>query len=404
MEIQLEKIIAGGDALGRLEDGRAVFVPFGAPGERVRVEVAKEEKGFLRARLVEVLEPSVERVVPRCWHFGDCGGCQLQHLRYEAQLAAKKAVLIEQLTRLGGLKDPPVGEPVPSPAQWNYRNHVQFAVSARGELGFHQIGTGAFLPVTECHLPEGRLWDLRASLDLRPFPGLEQVGLRAADEGEMIVFESESGEAPQVECEAAVSIAVCAPGGEATYLAGGPLSYQINGRTFTVSAGSFFQVNTRLIPAMVKAVLDLAAPGPRETALDLYSGTGLFSAFLAEKAGRLIGVEQSPAAVADFERNLDSFDNVELYAAPAEDALGAIAAKVDLAVADPPRAGLAPRALEALARLTPRRLVMISCEPATLARDGRALAAASYRLESVTPLDLFPQTCHLESVSLWIKE
>jgi 23S rRNA (uracil1939-C5)-methyltransferase len=297
-----------------------------------------------------------------------------------------------------------VREIIPSPTEWNYRNHVQFSFARKGALGFCRAGSNAVLPVEECHLPEERLLDLWRALDLHPFPGLRQLGLRAADDGEMIVFESDTGETPEVECEAAVSAAVVAPGGETTCLAGGPLGYRILDRGFSVSAASFFQVNTGLIPAMVELVLDLAAPSPRDTVLDVYCGTGLFSAFLARRAGRLIGVEQSSAAVADFERNLDDLDNVELYAAPAEEALAAIAAPVDLAVADPPRAGMTPGALRALLRLAPRRLVMISCDPATLARDARALAAASYRLESVTPLDLFPQTGHLESASLWLKE
>lgn len=404
MEIRLEKIIAGGDTLGRAEDGRPIFVPLGAPGELVRVEILEDGKSYLRAKLLEVLEPSPERVEPRCRHFGECGGCQFQHLRYDAQLRAKQAILREQLTRIGGLADAPIADILPSPAAWNYRNHVQFSFARKGKLGFYRAGSNTVLPIEECLLPEDRLLDLWKVLDLHPFPGLRQLGLRAADDGEMIVFESDTGETPEFECEAAVSAALVASGGGTTYLAGGPLWYRIRERDFTVSAGSFFQVNSGMIPVMVETVLDLAAPKSDETVLDLYCGTGLFSAFLAERTAALIGVEESPSATADFERNLDSFDQVELYAAPAEQALESITRKIDLAVADPPRAGMTPQAMRALLHLAPGRIVMVSCDPATLARDARALAQAGYRLQAVVPLDLFPQTCHLETISLWRKE
>jgi 23S rRNA (uracil1939-C5)-methyltransferase len=404
MDIRLEKIIAGGDAFGRAPDGRPVFVPFGAPGDLARVEITAEERGFLRGRILELLEPAPERVTPRCRHFGECGGCQLQHLSYAAQLHAKQEILREQLTRLGGLTEAPIRAIVPSPKEWNYRNHVQFSFARKGALGFCRAGSNTVLPIEECFLPETRLVELWKALDLHPFPGLRQLGLRAADDGEMIVFESDTGETPEFETEAEISAALLGPRGNTTYLAGGPMQYRILGRDFAISAGSFFQVNTALIPAMIEMVLEFAAPQPGDTALDLYCGAGLFGAFLAEKCAALIGVEESPSAVADFERNLDSFDNVELYAAEVEQALESIARRVDLAVVDPPRAGMAPRAMRGLLRLAPRRIVMISCDPATLARDGHTLAQAGWKLQAAVPFDLFPQTCHLETISLWVKE
>jgi 23S rRNA (uracil1939-C5)-methyltransferase len=403
MEILIEKIIHGGDAMGRASDGRPVFVPLGAPGERVRVELGESRKGFHRARLIEVIEPSPERTAPRCRHFGICGGCQFQHLTYAAQVRIKEEILREQLLRLGGIADPPLRPAVPSPAEWRYRNHVQCA-PAGNRLGFYRSGSKDVLPVEECHLPEERLWDLWNRLDWESFPGLRQIGFRASDDDEMVVFEGKAGRIPEVSVEAEISAAWLPPQGEAVYLAGGPLRYAVLGRTFTVSPGSFFQVNTAQIPAMVKTVMEMAEPEGGETALDIYCGTGLFSVFLAERAARVIGIEESPSAGADFEANLDPFDTVELYAAPAETALEAITVKADLAVVDPPRSGMTARAMRALLRASPGRIVMVSCDMSTLARDARILFRAGYAVTDIAPIDMFPQTSHLESVSRWVRE
>jgi 23S rRNA (uracil1939-C5)-methyltransferase len=404
LEIQLEKIVHGGDALGYAPDGRPVFVPFGAPGERARVAVREEHKGFLRARLIETIAPARERVKPRCRHFGECGGCQFQHLDYAFQLAVKEKILREQFLRLGGIPDAPIRPILPSPGAWNYRNSVQFTPTSDRRLGFYRTDGYGVMPIEECHLPETRLVDLWKSLDWEPFPGLRQIGFRAGDDEEMIVFESDSGEPPETIVESPVSVALLGPQGEESYLAGGPLEYTLHGTTFMVSAGSFFQVNTAQIPAMVDLVMELGDPRSDDTVLDVYCGAGLFSAFLAGRSRRLIGIEESPSAVKDFEANLDAFDSVELYAASAEEALDHIADQPALAVVDPPRSGMSSQAVRALLRISPARIVMVSCEMSTLARDSRALAAAGYRLETVAPIDMFPQTSHLETVSRWKKE
>jgi 23S rRNA (uracil1939-C5)-methyltransferase len=404
MEIQLEKIVHGGDAMGHAADGRPVFVPFAAPGERARVEVREAHKGFLRARLLETIDPSPERVKPRCRHYGECGGCQFQHLEYSFQLAVKEKILREQFLRLGGIPDVPVRPVIPSPDAWNYRNSIQFTPAPERRLGFFRADSDTVMPIEECHLPSPRIADLWKSLDWEPFPGLRQIGFRAADGEEMVVFESDTGEPPDTMVESPVSVALLGPQREPVYLAGGPLQYEIGGRLFTVSAGSFFQVNTAQIPAMVDLVMEMADPQKSETVMDVYCGVGLFSAFLAGRAARVIGIEESPSAVGDFEINLDDFDSVELYAAPAEQALDEISLRPSLAVVDPPRSGMAPRAMRGLLRMAPARIVMVSCEMSTLARDARVLAEAGYRLGAVAPIDMFPQTSHLESVSRWEKE
>jgi 23S rRNA (uracil1939-C5)-methyltransferase len=404
MEIAIEKIVHGGDAMGHAPDGRPVFVPFAAPGERARVEVREDHKGFLRARLVETIEASPERVKPRCRHFGECGGCQFQHLEYRIQLEVKEKILREQFLRLGGIPDIPVRPIIPSPSEWNYRNSIQFTPAPSRRLGFFRADSNTVMPVDECHLPEPRLVELWKSLDWEPFPGLRQIGFRAAEDDEMVVFESDTGEPPDTTVEYPVSVAQLGPQGEGVYLAGGPLQYEISGMQFSVSAGSFFQVNTAQIPAMVALVIGMADPQKDETVMDVYCGAGLFTAFLADRAAHVIGIEESPSAVKDFEINLDAFDSVELYAAPAEQALPEITRRPSLAVVDPPRSGMTPRAMRALLRMAPARIVMVSCEMSTLARDGRVLSGAGYHLETIAPIDMFPQTSHLETISRWRKE
>ena len=243
MEILIEKIVHGGDAMGRAPDGRPVFVPFAAPGERIRVEPEESRKGFFRARLLEVIEPSPDRITPRCRHFGECGGCQFQHLTYASQVRVKEAILREQLIRLGGIPEAPIRPVIVSPNEWNYRNHVQ-GTPVGNRLGYFRAGSQKVLPIEECHLPEPRLWELWNNLEWEPDPGLRQIGFRAGDDDEMIVFEGEAGKIPEVIVESDVSAAWLDTQGETFYLAGGPLRYEILGRVFMVSAGSFFQVNT----------------------------------------------------------------------------------------------------------------------------------------------------------------
>jgi 23S rRNA (uracil1939-C5)-methyltransferase len=404
LDIRLEKMVHGGDAMGHAPDGRPVFVPLAAPQDLARVEIVEEKKGFLRGRLVELLQPSSERVAPLCPLFGDCGGCQLQHLEYAAQWRVKREILREQLTRLGGFSDVPMAEGVAAPDPFHYRNHMQFSLAKDGKLGFNRIASHRVLAVEECFLPMEPLEALRRSFDWEPVPGVRQVGFRTADDGEMIVMESDTGEVPEAVVEAETSVAVLSPDGAAEYLAGGPLHYSVRGRVFQVSAGSFFQVHTALVPDMVTQVLAYANVQPGDTVLDLYCGTGLFTAFLAERAARTIGVEMAPSSIEDFTVNLAEFDTVDLFAASAELALPALEGQIAVAVVDPPREGMEESALRELVRRAPERIVMVSCDSATLARDAGRLRDGGYALQQITPMDLFPQTFHLETISYWKKE
>ncbi len=413
LTVKLEKLTYGGDALGRLPDGRAVFVPFTLPGETVRIRSVDEKRGHVRAELVEVLEPSAERITPRCRHFGVCGGCHYQHLPYPAQLTAKTEILRDQLTRIGKIEHPPVKQIVPSATEWNYRNHIQFHLTPFGKLGYIDAHSRSVIPISECHLLEPPLNALWPALEFDPGLGLERVSLRLGmDEQAMLVLESASPAMPGLELEADLSV-VHLVGDHVVVMAGDDhlimkvndgVKGGVNDRLFHVSAASFFQVNTGLAGKMVAHLLAHLPVPPGAVLLDVYCGVGLFSAYFAPRVGGLIGIESSPSACEDFTANLDEFEHIELYQAPAEDVLPTLDGKPDVIILDPPRLGLEKHALDALLALGPASIAYVSCDPSTLARDAARLITGGYRLVQVTPFDLFPQTFHIESISIFEKQ
>jgi 23S rRNA (uracil1939-C5)-methyltransferase len=400
LTVKLDKLAYGGDALGRLSDGRAVFVPFALTGETVSIRTIEEKPSHVRAELVEVLEPSPDRISPKCLHFGICGGCHYQHMPYSIQVDIKSAILRDQLLRIGKISDPPLKQAVPCAIEWNYRNHVQFHLTRTGKLGYVDVYGRNVFPISECHLPEPALDSLWPRLEFDPGLGLERASLRLGiDEQTMLVLES--ADAPELELEADLSV-VHLSGTDTVVMAGDDyLSIKVNDRLFHVSAASFFQVNTEMAEKMVAHLLEQLPVTPATTLLDVYCGVGLFSAFFAPRVGRVIGVEASPSACEDFTINLDDFDNVELYEAAAETVLPGLDVKPGVVIVDPPRAGLEKHALDALLVLAPLRLAYVSCDPSTLARDAARLIAGGYRLVQVTPFDLFPQTYHIESISIF---
>ena len=404
-EITLTTFTYGGDALGRLNDGRAVFVPFGLPGERVRVRLTEEKRNFARGELVEVLEASPQRIIARCIHFGVCGGCHYQNLPFDEQLLAKTEILRDQLIRIGRIENPPVQKMVACPNPWNYRNHVQFHLTKDGRLGYVGAGTTSargLIPITECHLPEASINSLWPQLEFEPRMNIERVSFRAGkDEDVILVLESDSPEPPELEIEAEISVAHVY-GDNAVVIAGNDhIVIRVLDRDFRVSAASFFQVNTVMTEKMVHHLLSCLPVFPTTILLDVYCGVGLFSAFFATKCNTVIGIESSPSACEDFAVNLDEFENVELYEESAEDVIPHLEVKPDVVLVDPPRTGLEKRVIDGLLRLKPRLIAYVSCDPSTLARDAARLINGGYRLKDVTPFDLFPQTYHIESVSLF---
>ena len=404
-DLLLEKHTYGGDAMGRLDDGRAIFVPFGLPGERIRVRLMEEKRNFARGELVEVLEASPHRIIPRCRHFGVCGGCHYQNLPYENQLLAKTEILCDQLVRIGKIENPPVQKMIACPNPWNYRNHVQFHLTNNGRLGFIGAGTTSakgIIPIIECHLPDASINSLWPQLEFEPEMNIERVSFRAGkDDDLMLMLESDSPEPPELEIEAGISIAHVYEDNAIVIAGNDHIVIRVWDRDFRDSAVSFFQVNTVMAGKMVHHLLSCLPVSPTTTLLDVHCGVGLFSAFLAPKCKTVIGIESSPSACEDFAVNLDEFDNVELYEGSAEEVIPYLEVKPDVVLVDPPRTGLEKRVVDGLLKLNPPVIAYISCDPSTLARDAARLINGGYRLKDVTPFDLFPQTYHIESISLF---
>jgi len=401
-EITVDKFIYGGEVMGRLPDGRAVFVPFALPGETILTRLVEEKRGFARGEFLEVLTESPQRVSPRCKHFMVCGGCHYQHIPYPVQVEAKAEILLDQLTRIGKLDHLPIQPTIPAPNPWNYRNHIQFHLDEEGRLGFQAARSHQIVPIDECHLPEESVNLLWPQLEFEPIPDLSRIGLRVgADEEIMLVLESDTDEAFDFNVDIPITAVQIGP--EQTHILSDRfyLEMAVLDRIFRVSGGSFFQVNTQMAAAMVEHLLAHLSLTPEATVLDIYCGVGLFSAFIAPKVGRLIGVEVSPSAVDDFAVNLDEFNHVAIYQAAAEEVLTGLDVQPDVILVDPPRIGLGREVLDAVLHLNPSVLAYVSCDPATLARDAKRLTTGGYTLKQITPFDLFPQTYHIESISFW---
>jgi 23S rRNA (uracil1939-C5)-methyltransferase len=367
--LRLDAMTYGGEALGR-HDGKAIFVTGGLPGELVRVAVEDNRARFARGRVLDVIEPSPDRITPRCQHFGfdstSCGGCQWQHIDYAAQLRYKTAIVREQLQRLGRIPAPPVRDIIPSLAVWRYRNHVQFHATDDGRLGFQAARSHRVVPIDECHIIEPPLLDgLRSNQSVVHQP--DRFSLRVGNTPDRL---------------------------------SGATTFHLKDATLRVSDGSFFQVNTSLIETLIDQVQSKVDPQPADTILDAYCGVGLFSRFLAPLVDRIIGVESNAGAVRDFRANLADFDRVEIQQGLVEEVLARLALPLHAAIMDPPRAGCGPRVIAAVVARQIERVVYVSCDPATLARDVRQLIDGGYQLIDVQPIDLFPHTYHVETVVL----
>jgi 23S rRNA (uracil1939-C5)-methyltransferase len=387
-EATVEKLVYGGDGLARLE-GRVVFAPFVLPGERIRVQTWREQPGLVRAHTLEVLEPAPERVAAPCPVFGRCGGCHYQHAPYEYQLAAKRDVLVDQLRRLGKM-EPPETIAVAAAEPWGYRNRAQLHIEGR-RIGYREAGSHSLCEVSQCpvaspkinetiHALAGMLYNPRwprfvRSLEI--FTDEQQVQLNVLDTDQPVAKRFFDWCAEEI------------PG-----LVENALDYQ--GR-FRVSRNSFFQVNRFLLDRLVEVALE-GAEG--ETALDLYAGVGLFSLALARGFKEVAAVESGSGAVRDLQFNAEraSLANLRAERQTAEEYLQKLERAPDFVLLDPPRAGLGKAVVRRLAELRPRQVTVVSCDPATLARDLAGLTAAGYGVENMTLVDLFPQTFHLETV------
>lgn len=404
--VKLTQMTHGGAALGRVE-GKVVFVPYALPGETIRAEMTDDRGRYAHARLLEVLEPSPDRVSPPCPYFGPegCGGCHWQHAAYAAQLRFKAEIVRDQLARIGRMPDPPVRSTLPDRTGWSYRNQARLHRAADGELGFRSAGSHRVVRVEECMTLHPLLSELYDSIDL-DLPELQALTMRAgAGTGDrMLVLETRHDEPPALHLDLPVSCVLLLSGRTAVNLIGhNHITEVVGGTSYRVSASSFFQINTAQAESLVRLAVDYLDVRQGEAVLDGYCGVGLFTLPLAERASLVTAVEVAPQAVADLLENTEALDNVEVVEGSLGLLLSDLDEALDAALVDPPRAGLERDALDGLIATRPRRIVYVSCDPATLARDGRQLSQNGYRLVEVQPVDMFPQTHHIETVSLWVR-
>lgn len=405
LTLQLTDMANGGDALGRDEGGRVVFVPFAIAGEEVRVEIVEDKERYAHARLEEVLSPSPERVKPRCPHFGACGICHWAHIDYEAQLKYKQAIVKDQLARIGRIEEATVRPTIANPEPYNYRTDISFSPTEEGRLGYWSPYRGEVIAIDACYIMRERLLDLYQDLDFS-LPGLRRLTLRLGDDGALLLaLETEGVEAPQLVTDFPMSAAMVLPDGSAANLVGDNYVVKaVKDRDFRVSAGSFFYPSPPATAALIDSVLELTDLRGSETVLEAYSGVGTLTAFLSPRVAELIAIEAAPDAVADAEVNLEDTDNVVLYAGLVEEVLPQMKLTIDLLVVDPPPDGLPREVVAQIEEIWPRRIMYVGSDVATMARDAQQLDRAGYALEVVQPIDMEPQTSRVLTVSLWTGE
>ncbi len=439
--IRLERMSNSADAIGHLSSGKTVFVAGGAPSDTVAVEIVEDKQTFARARIVSIEEPSPNRVEPRCPHEDVCGGCTWQHLSYEAQLEAKRANVVAALAHTARFDAPAAEELVrpclPSKRQWGYRNKIELGVAREnGEflLGFHREGSHDIITPASCPLAHdaiakapkslrGALRFAQGSQDL----GIFRVGVRHSlrtRDLEVALWTS-PGAFPRAHVAKTVRSAikatsivrVLADPGKARKIKGvetlegkGCWAEELAGASFLTSAPSFFQVNTAQAEKLVAEVVE-ALGGRMEQdgsegldgllVADLYSGGGTFSVPLARAGADVIAIEAAGSSVRDLRRNAEmNGEDIEVVGGDAARELPELGG-LDALVVDPPRAGLADGVVESIAAAGPERVAYVSCNPATWARDAARFEEHGYRLSRVQPVDLFPQTHHVEVASLF---
>jgi 23S rRNA (uracil1939-C5)-methyltransferase len=314
----------------------------------------------------------------------------------------KTQIIRDQLTRIGRLTDPPVAPVWANPEMWDYSVEMTLYPAPEGGVGYWSPALAAVTPIETCHLVRPSLRDLLQDVDLE-LPGLRKLQLRVGDDEALLMALAVDGvEAPELAADFPVSAALILPDETAVNLIGDNFTVQaVKGRDFQTTAGCFFYPSPAATGLLIEALLDFAQLGGQETVLELFSGVGTLTAFLAQAAGQVIGVEINPDAVADAAVNLDDLDNVALFESAAEEALLAITDPVDLLVVDPPQTGLSRELTQMIVEMAPPRLIYVSGDVATLARDGRQLTTGGYRLTAVQPIDMTPHTYQTLTVSLW---
>lgn len=375
--VTIERILPGGVGLAHA-DGKTVFVSLSAAGDKVRVRVDREQGTVLFASIIEILEPSPQRIEPPCPYFGRCGGCDFQQLTYEAQLKAKAEIIRDCLHRIARLEVPQVTV-VPSPTPWHYRARATWQLDADQQaMGYYERGSRRVCDVAECAVLvpqlQETLEDVRGNRQNTPVD-LKHLDAVVGDSG--------------------VSLSPSFDRFQTT-----ELKLNVNEETYSYNAEAFFQVNQSLLPDLIHCALE-GATG--DSALDLYCGVGLFTLPLARRFKKVVGVESNSVATRFAKRNLQhaQLSNASILTANVADWIRSRSVKegaFEFVLLDPPRAGAESAVINGIIDLAPSRIVYVSCDPATLARDLKKLIAQEFEVESVTGFDMFPQTHHVETV------
>ena len=432
LELTVDALAYGGAGIAR-RDGYVVFIAGAIPGDRVRAQVGKAKRAFAEARMVELLEPSPERVAARAAH----PGASWQVIPYERQVAEKESQVREALRRIGGFEDPPVEAMVAAESRWRYRNKLEYsfggAAGAELALGFHRPGRwNEIEDVADDVLASERIDSLR--LRIRAWCRAEGLSAydRASGDGflrNLVVREgrrtgqlqarlvTSPGEfrsqafAEAIECDSllwtrAAGVGETTRDGDTELLGGGEtIEEELAGLSFRISPTAFFQTNTEMAERLYTAAGELAGLRGGERLFDLFSGIGTIGLVMSLRAREVWGIEAVEPAVADAIENarLNAIDNARFFAGDVRTALRPLveeAGRPDVVVVDPPRAGLSQKVVRRVLEAEPSKIVYVSCNPTTLAPNARQMADAGYRLSTVRPVDMFPQTPHIECVAL----
>lgn len=458
-KIFLERAGAKGIAIGKTLEGKTVLVKGGIPGDTVNVQVKRSKSNYYEGEAIDILSPSADRVIPRCIHFGVCGGCKWQNMSYDAQLRHKQEEVYNNILRIGGIKEEFKTLPIlPAPEPYYYRNKMEFSFSnarwltteeiqsetnltQRDALGFHIPGQWSkILDLKECHLQEDpsnqiRLFVREYALDngLEFFDLKDQSGLlrtmmlRQNSKGEwMIVFQFFQNQAeniqklmselqkafPQIK---SLCYTINPKANDSIYdldihvwSGKGYLVEEMDGLKFKIGPKSFFQTNYHQALELYRKTLEFANIGPEDVVYDLYTGTGTIAQYMARKAKQVIGIEAVPEAIqaAIEHAQLNGLDNCTFYCGDMKDIFNTEFLnnhpKANILITDPPRDGMHTKVIEQILRLAPQRIVYVSCNSATQARD-LDLLRTDYRLEKILPVDMFPQTHHVENIALLVR-
>lgn len=432
-----------GEGVGRLPDGLAVFVPGVVPGERAQVQITQRKKNYARAKLLTIVEQTAERCQPECHVYSDCGGCVLQHINYQAQLAHKRQQVSDSLSRIGKIQDVNVQPTIGMDNPWHYRNKVHFQVQQINgaiQLGYFEQGSHNFLPIRPhyCQLVDQELNETAEKVELilnkhkvpvynwRTKSGLlRHVLLRkAVATGQiMVVLVTNKGSWYNQKVIAA-DIQKLQPkvvsvvrninnasdrvvlGEENTTLIGQPtIMDSLADLKFEISPNSFYQVNPIQTLQLYKKAVEYAGLSGNEKVLDAYCGIGTIALFMASKVKEVVGLEVIPQAIENAKENAtrNNITNAEFYQGEVERLLPLMykeGYKPDVVVLDPPRKGCEPEVLKTIIQMQVSKIVYVSCDPGTMSRDAAYLHENGYRVKDVQPVDMFPHTGHVETVML----